>query len=111
MGELIALKNSGYVASDWPRYWGRKPKRIMRPLPMVTWTRAALPLRRSAPSSQPERSGSLSRGYQAITFTADAGVPPVGEPSLTVGLLPRWPSSTSNTGEFSAQAIDSFGIP
>src|SRR5437764_13410789 len=69
---VIALKNSGYVASDWPRYCGRKPKRMMRPLPIVTSTKAALPLMRSPPSNQPERSGSSSRGYQAIIFTGSA---------------------------------------
>src|SRR5713226_9146473 len=84
---------------------------MMRPLPIPTSTSAALPLMRSPPKSQPERSGSLSFGYQPMIFTLDAGTAdvPSAKPSLTVGLLPRVPAMISNTGEFSAQAIDSFG--
>src|SRR2546428_1765371 len=59
---LSALKKSGYVASDWPRYCGRKPKRITWPLPIVTSTRAALPLMRSPPNNQPDSKGFLSLG-------------------------------------------------
>src|SRR5260370_3514782 len=66
----IALKNSGQVASDWPRYCGRKPKRIIRPLPMPTSTKAALPLMRSPPRTQPETRGSLYFCYQTTRFTA-----------------------------------------
>src|SRR5258708_6625546 len=91
---------------------------MIRPLPIVTSTNAALPLMRLPPSNQPDNSGSLSRGYQAITFTADtdtefafpgtAVVSPAAsvERELFVALL-----ITSNTGESSAQAIDSFDMP
>jgi hypothetical protein len=52
----IALKSSGKVANDWPRYCGLKPKRIILPLPMVNSTSAAFPAIFSAPRAQPERS-------------------------------------------------------
>ncbi len=44
----------------WARYCGRKPKRITRPSPSGTSTSAARPLRRSAPRSHPDSSGSSS---------------------------------------------------
>src|SRR6478672_13942563 len=50
----IALKNSGNVANDCPRYCGRKPKRMILPLPYVTSTSAAFPAILSAPSAQPD---------------------------------------------------------
>src|SRR5688572_391863 len=50
----IALNSNGNVASDCPRYCGRKPKRMIFPLPILNSTRAALPAIFSAPKAQPE---------------------------------------------------------
>src|SRR5204863_5013535 len=54
---------------------------------------------RSPPSSHPDNSGSLSAGYEAITRTFAAGTDALAS------------STTSKTGESSAHAIVSAGIP
>jgi hypothetical protein len=53
----MAFQMNGYVATDCPRYCGRKPYSTTWPRPCLTSTSAALPLSFDPPRSQPDNSG------------------------------------------------------